>query len=513
MPIGNLPPKAAELFDEVYNRYLSGECKKDKACASKRAWGAVKNAGYFKGTDGKWHKKSDIEMSMAELSFYISRASLDKTEQKMRWFAVASDTDRDDYEERMSLGLYNDFILRAMENESPPDELCTDAWCGGMPYLSLAHYSDLDGKGIVGPVNKLYIDGKKLKSQGIFEDTELGRACFKSVLNDLYSEEKSEQEKIRISIGFIDWAHYHGNFFFERKTITDRCPMCALGVGDKMFAKGHLLHLALTRLPVNPRTDILPLVEESMTTQKEDAESIAGKEKAEELDELEREKANLVGKSEAVVERAEEEAEEEVKEEEVEGEKVETPEKEEDAELEEADSPAEDVEPEAEETEVQELSKQIEQIKELILPSSEPHVLDTVFETLRSQYDEIMEMELTPDEKLQLLQEPFVEIGNVLKSNISAVSEEEAQEDASEVVTKAELEKYFTPLTEKISLLVAQVEGMASAKDVRTATSQQRRSRSQAELDLLSLKAKGSKEEKPNSIDAIAQRSVRTTGY
>jgi len=513
MPIGNLPPKAAKLFDEVYKRYLSGECKKDRACASKRAWGAVKNAGYFKGNDGKWHKKSDIEMSMAEMSFYISRASLDKTEQKMRWFAVASDTDRDEYEERMSLGLYNDFILRAMENESPPDELCTDGWCGGMPYLSLAHYSDLDGQGIVGPVNKLYIDGKKLKAQGEFEDSELGRSCFKSVLNDLYSEEKSEQEKIRISIGFIDWAHYHGNFSFERKAITDRCPMCALGVGDKMFAKGHLLHLALTRLPVNPRTDILPLVEESMTTQKEDAESIVGKEKAEELDELEKE-ANLVGKSEAVVERAEEEAEEEVKEEEVEGEKVETPEEETAEVVEEVDPPAEEtVEPEAEETEVQALAKKLDQISELITPASEPHVLDTVFETLRSQYDEIMEMELTPDEKLQLLQEPFVEIGNVLKSNISAVSEEEAQKDASDVVTRAELKELFTPLTEKISLLVAQVEGMASAKEVRTATSQQRRSHSQAELNLLSLKAKGSKEEKPNSIDAIAQRSVRTTGY
>ncbi|MCK5342334.1 MAG: ChaB family protein, partial [Candidatus Heimdallarchaeota archaeon] len=381
MPIGNLPPKAASLFDKVYRAELSGECKKDKACASKRAWGAVKNAGYFKGKDGKWHKRSDIEMSMAEMSFYISKASFDKKTQEMRWSAVASDTDLDEYEERMSVGLYNDFIRRAIEKEAPPEELCTEAWCGGMPYLSLAHYSDLNGKGIVGPTNNLYVDGKTLKAQGTFANNDLGRTCFNSILKDLYSEQKSEQEKIRISIGFLDWAHYHGSIKFERKNLTDRCPMCALGIGDKMFAKGQLLHLALTRVPVNARTDILPLVEESMTTQKEDAESIAGKEKAEELDELEREKANLVGKSEAVVERAEEEAEEEVKEEEVEGEKVETPEKEEDAELEEADSPAEDVEPEAEETEVQELSKQIEQIKELILPSSEPHVLDTVFET------------------------------------------------------------------------------------------------------------------------------------
>ena len=53
MPIGSLPPRAAKLFDEVYRDELGGECKKDKACASKRAWGAVKNAGYFKGKDGK----------------------------------------------------------------------------------------------------------------------------------------------------------------------------------------------------------------------------------------------------------------------------------------------------------------------------------------------------------------------------------------------------------------------------------------------------------------------------
>jgi len=503
MPIGNLPPRAAKLFDEVYKRYLSGECEKDKACASKRAWGAVKNAGYFKGKDGKWHKKSDIDMSMVEMSLYISKASFDKKSQKMRWSAVASDTDRDFYEERMSIGLYNDFIRRAIEKESPPEELCTNAWCGGMPYLSVAHYSDLEGKGIVGPTTNLYVDGKKLKGQGIFTDNKLGRACFNSICADLYSEKKSEQEKIRISIGFIDWAHYHGEFFFERKSITDRCPMCALGVGDIMYAKGHLLHLALTRIPVNTRTDILPLVEESMTTQKEDAESIIGKEDAEELDELEK-AAQLVDKSEAVVERAEED-EKEVEAETVEEEVAES----ETPETTEEETVEEEVESEVEETEVQELSKQVlDQIKELIDPASEPHALDTVFATLRSQYDDVIEMDLTPDEKLQLLQDPFVEIGNMLRSGVSVVSEEDAQKAASDVVTRAELKDLLTPLTEQVSLLVAQMEGKESAEVVRTATSQKRRS-----VAPITLKLAPPKEEKPNSIDTIANQSVGVTSY
>jgi hypothetical protein len=494
MPIGNLPPKAAKLFDEVYKRYLSGECKSDKECASKRAWGAIKNAGYFKGKDGKWHKKSDVELSMAEMSLYISKASFDKKTQEMRWTAVASDTDRDDYDERMSVELYNDFIRRAVEGEEPPEELCSDAWCGGMPYLSLSHYSDLNGEGIAGPTSQLYIDGKMLKGRGTFSETGLGRACFKSICEDLYSEEKSnDQEKIRISIGFIDWAHYHGDFKFERKNLTDRCPMCALGVGDRMFAKGHLLHLALTRIPVNTRTDILPLVEESMVTQKEDAESIVGEELSDNLDKLDKEE-QLVGKSEAVVERADDDEEvevEKVEEESVESENLETPE-EEVTELEVADPQVEEVAPETEESPEEE---------------KEPHVLNTVFESIRSQFDEVIEMDLTADEKLQLLQDPYAELGNVLRSGVDDTPEQEVAEQVAvpvDVVTKSELAAVLGPLTEQISLLVARMDGSQSGEVVRNATPQRR--------SIPSLAVKNADvAEKPDSLSAIARRS--TMGY
>jgi hypothetical protein len=150
-------------------------------------------------------ENSDLFHSMAEMSLHIAKASFDKKTQEMRWFAVASDTDRDDYDEKMSIELYNDFIRRAVEEEAPPEELCTDAWCGGMPYLSLSHYPDLNGMGLAGPTQGLYVDGNALKAKGVFSDTKLGRTCFKSICDDLYSEEKSDTEKIRISIGFIDW--------------------------------------------------------------------------------------------------------------------------------------------------------------------------------------------------------------------------------------------------------------------------------------------------------------------
>src|SRR3990167_2925988 len=73
------------------------------------------------------------------------------------------------------------------------------------------------------------------------------------------------------------------------------------GVG-KRYIKGHLIHLAMTRGPMNERTDME--VEKSMTTRKEDALSIV---EDEELIEPIEEKAKLVGKSELIIKADEEE--------------------------------------------------------------------------------------------------------------------------------------------------------------------------------------------------------------
>jgi hypothetical protein len=102
------------------------------------------------------------------------------------------------------------------------------------------------------------------------------------------------EERVRISIAFIDWAHEHeGTGEFTRKSLTDRCSLCADGHGEKVYKAGHLVHLALTRIPAYP-TATIDLEEKSMSDSKrhKDAASIVGKY----ADELE-EEDKLVGRS------------------------------------------------------------------------------------------------------------------------------------------------------------------------------------------------------------------------
>lgn len=59
-----LPEHARDIYKEAYNsaydQYSSPEDRQGDAdreeTAHKVAWGAVKNAGYSKDNDGKWHK-------------------------------------------------------------------------------------------------------------------------------------------------------------------------------------------------------------------------------------------------------------------------------------------------------------------------------------------------------------------------------------------------------------------------------------------------------------------------
>ncbi len=309
MPTGNLPAEGAKLHKEVYDKALNGSCKGDKECAARVAWTAVKNAGWYKDKDGNWHKSANL----AEFSLRIERASLDKASGEMRWRAVASDIDEDSYGDSMSLSLFNDFLHRIETEELVPEEFRSEFWSGGIPYLSVSHYLDLNGKAVPGPIDVVFIDGHCLKAKGRFNDTPLGRACFKSVCKDLYDEKsKTRSDKVRISIAFLDWAHKHksNGYVFERKSMDDTCPECFKEFLERLqgnespkgkeFLKGHLIHLALTRVPVNTRTSME--VERSMTTRKEDAASIIGEELADEIDE----ESKLIGKSEALVIKADE---------------------------------------------------------------------------------------------------------------------------------------------------------------------------------------------------------------
>jgi len=299
---GNLPQQAKDIYVAAFNNAYEHTCtqssKKERdACAARIAWSAVKRK-YRKAGD-KWVPKADVQ----EFSLTIKRASFDKATGEMRWRADTSDIDEDSYGDNMSLELYNDFLDRINKNELAPEHFRSEFWKGGMPYLSVSHYPDFDGDGVPGDVKVIYVDGKFLKAKGTFWDTKLGRACFKAVCDDLYGDNKDNDNKVRVSIAFLDYKHKHksNGFIFERETLDDFCPECLreMITGEqkgKVYLRGQLIHLAMTRVPVNTRT--LMEVDKSMATRKEDAATIIGEELAEELEEKQ---AKIVGKSEALV--------------------------------------------------------------------------------------------------------------------------------------------------------------------------------------------------------------------
>jgi hypothetical protein len=228
---------------------------------------------------------------IVEMSMRISKASYNKSEQDaMRWAAIDSDVGEDLYEERMSIELYKDFVTR-IENNTPVPEafrevICEDDWCGGVPYLSIAHYKAGSGlANVPGDVESVFIDGARLKSKGTLHNSDMGRKVFDALCEDLYRKEKSDTDHkpVRISIGFLDLEHKHRSavggqeFTFTREHVGHICPLCAQGIGGKIYTKGQLIHLAMTRVPVNPRTEMV--AEKSMDeiiTKKDDAKSIIG---------------------------------------------------------------------------------------------------------------------------------------------------------------------------------------------------------------------------------------------
>ncbi len=310
MPYSTLHGEAAKTFEKVYNNALT-EYKGDKGRAAQTAWAALKKQGYRKGDSGEWHKSQLSEFSMS-----ITKASYDtRSGGTMRFRAVASDTEPDLYGESMSPELFQDFTDRIEHNMPVPEEfiaaICEDTWCGGLPYPSISHFrAGPGGSNVPGSLEKVYVDGNRLKSEGVLTDSDLGRAVFKALLDDLYAKKSEPDHKpVRISIGFLDMQHSHVgngmNYTFERKNLTDQCPMCAQGIGSKVYQKGILVHLAFTRVPVNPRTEAE--VERSMSdaiiTKQDDAASIIGRDLADIL--VDKSRADvLTVKSDGTVERA-----------------------------------------------------------------------------------------------------------------------------------------------------------------------------------------------------------------
>jgi len=233
---------------------------------------------------------SEVELKLrtVDLPFFIYRVSTDKQTGVRRWYSTASGVDRDLYDERMSVQLFKNFINRIEKREPVPEPFSSRAWNGGLPYLGVAHYMDLDGFGIVGDCDQVFVDGDVLKMRGTFKkDSKLADACYKAIEADI-NENKPQDERTRVSIAFVDWKHKHeGVGEFTRKSLTDRCPFCESGVGNKVYLDGQLVHLALTRRPAYPKTNIgleVRAMADKKTARSEDALSIVGEELSEELE-------------------------------------------------------------------------------------------------------------------------------------------------------------------------------------------------------------------------------------
>ena len=378
----------------------------------------------------------------------------------MYWSAVGSDVDWDLYGEKMTLELYKSMISKINNKVPPPefyrDEVTSDYWQGGMPYLSIAHFSDGNGKAVPGEVHKLYVDGKKLKSKGLLFENPLGTAVWKSLKQDeINYKNLIDEDRIRISIAFIDLAHKHGNSgeVFHRKSKTDVCPDCQSRKGEKIYLDGYLVHLALTRVPVNPRTLMEidnPMAKKSKPeTRKEDAESILGE--ASLVDEIL--EATLETKSDVLVEMSEAEAEPLV--EESKGEKKPVEEDEEDEDEEKKDK------------EYKKMSLSDEDIDRIALKVKslipEPTVVeasqrDVLEVELDSLYSVVMEAKAqtatTPEEKLMVIQPALSQVAEVIKSVVKEASGgvQTTQPDANSQVMEA-----IQALTNKVDGVITEV--------------------------------------------------------
>lgn len=230
----------------------------------------------------------------ASVNLIITKAGIGPDGQP-RWAITASDTEEDRVGDQTSIALFEDWITRIERSQTvdwlPPPR---------KPFLGIAHYPDLNGYGEAGITDRAYIDGSQFKAAGVFyldDSHPLGPDLYNAVADEIALIKRGEaiEKPIRISAAWWDIQHAHGDFLFTRRSLDHVCPMCTKGVGGKRYLKGQLDHFAATRVPINPRTS-LALEEKSMTTRKEDAESIVGPGAAEQL---EKKTKQLVGKSES----------------------------------------------------------------------------------------------------------------------------------------------------------------------------------------------------------------------
>ena len=235
----NMPEHAKKIFISAFNSALKKYGNEETAF--KVAFAAVKTK-YTQTKDGKWVKKEEKALldNYHLLPMYITKAVMGDNGE-MIWHSTASDTGLDLYEESMSVQLYKGFI----------DSFTKESHI----FVSLSHYPSLSGKAELGKATSLYIDGEKFKAKGIFYDTLLGKAAYNAIRKDR-RDNPDLDTRIRVSIGFYDHHHRHGKLGEWSIKSDVPCLLCAQGVKEKVYLRGILNHVALTRSPARITTDI-----------------------------------------------------------------------------------------------------------------------------------------------------------------------------------------------------------------------------------------------------------------
>ena len=200
------------------------------------------------------------KQSKKSLPMRITKATV--RDGAMYWQGVVSDDDWDRQKERLSLSIFDDFKYRLDAERQKADY--------EPPFVSLAHYRRLDDDaGVRGSVEDIWTQGHVFKAEGWFRDDPLSKRCFEVVRDELRRLKAGEtvSNPVRFSLGFYSYRE-------------------AMEGGRIVFLKGVLDHIALTRVPINERTEFTHIEEKSMTTKKEDALSIVGDDFTEDIDEI-----------------------------------------------------------------------------------------------------------------------------------------------------------------------------------------------------------------------------------
>lgn len=171
-----------------------------------------------------------------------------------------SSTALDAYGTRMSIELFDSFLSRSAAGplgvpEEYRDRVFIDGiWEGGFPYTTISHLVPKSKDAVPAKITNMWRDGAYLKAVATINDNVAGDLLYKRLLSD-----ENFRESLGVSIAFVDIKHQHEDgTVFQRSFPGDICRSCLEnGYDGVVFRDGVLFHVAFTKIPANPDTEVV----------------------------------------------------------------------------------------------------------------------------------------------------------------------------------------------------------------------------------------------------------------